>query len=342
MISINKVLDLTNTEGLREAQRQGLPLVVAYGMGVDSTAMLIGLKQRGIRPDMILFADTGCEKPETYEYIDFIQNWLKENDFPAMRIVTRNDLPGKTVPDRTMLDEFMRLGTLPAPAFGKHTCTAKWKIDPQQYAIQQEYGNGSEVVNLIGLDNSTADCNRTHRTTKYDGGIMRGVKYHFATPLQMWEWDRVKCKEVIKAEGLPEPVKSACYFCPYMKAHEIEDLRDNHFDLFEIALKMEANGLNSGKIKNSKGLGRKFAWTKFLTDKEIDEGIDMTDQKFMDKFMTSKLVMETLGFKSRTSIEQQIKKGLLEFVILNKGTSSEVRMFYKAQVKALKKTLTKK
>ena len=29
------------------------PLVVAYGMGVDSTAMLVGLRQRGIRPDLI-------------------------------------------------------------------------------------------------------------------------------------------------------------------------------------------------------------------------------------------------------------------------------------------------
>ncbi|QDU97641.1 hypothetical protein Pla8534_54920 [Lignipirellula cremea] len=42
------------------------PLVVAYGLGVDSTAMLIGLQRRGVRPDLILFANTGGEKPETY------------------------------------------------------------------------------------------------------------------------------------------------------------------------------------------------------------------------------------------------------------------------------------
>ena len=40
------------------------PIVVAYGMGVDSTAMLIGMYLRGLRPDLILFADTGGEKPE--------------------------------------------------------------------------------------------------------------------------------------------------------------------------------------------------------------------------------------------------------------------------------------
>lgn len=34
------------------------PLVVSYGVGVDSTAMLVAMQQRGIRPDLILFADT--------------------------------------------------------------------------------------------------------------------------------------------------------------------------------------------------------------------------------------------------------------------------------------------
>jgi len=49
------------------------PLVFAYGLGVDSRAMLVEYGQRGIRPDLILFADTGGEKPETYQYLDVIR-----------------------------------------------------------------------------------------------------------------------------------------------------------------------------------------------------------------------------------------------------------------------------
>ena len=45
------------------------PLVVSFGGGVDSTAMLIEMKNRGIRPDVILFADTGAERPGTYIHI---------------------------------------------------------------------------------------------------------------------------------------------------------------------------------------------------------------------------------------------------------------------------------
>ena len=44
------------------------PKVLAYGIGVDSTALLIELVARGEPPDLVLTADTGSEKPETYEY----------------------------------------------------------------------------------------------------------------------------------------------------------------------------------------------------------------------------------------------------------------------------------
>ena len=45
-------------------------VVVCYGGGVDSTAMLIAMRDQGIRPDLITFADTGAEKPETYEQVE--------------------------------------------------------------------------------------------------------------------------------------------------------------------------------------------------------------------------------------------------------------------------------
>src|SRR5262245_61399989 len=63
------------------------PLIVAYGVGVDSTAMLIEFAFRGIRPDHILFADTGGEKPETYEYLPAMQDYLAKVGFPAVTIV---------------------------------------------------------------------------------------------------------------------------------------------------------------------------------------------------------------------------------------------------------------
>ena len=55
-----KQISLFATPGARS------PLVVSYGAGVDSTAMLVGLRRLGVVPDAVLFADTGGEKPATY------------------------------------------------------------------------------------------------------------------------------------------------------------------------------------------------------------------------------------------------------------------------------------
>jgi hypothetical protein len=57
---------------------------VAYGLGADSTATLIEFARRGIRPDLILFADTGGEKPEIYAYLAIIRPFLARVGFPDM------------------------------------------------------------------------------------------------------------------------------------------------------------------------------------------------------------------------------------------------------------------
>jgi hypothetical protein len=51
-------------------------VIVCYGAGVDSTAMLVAMYQQGIRPDLITFADTGGEKPETLEQVGIMSDWL--------------------------------------------------------------------------------------------------------------------------------------------------------------------------------------------------------------------------------------------------------------------------
>src|SRR3546814_3316090 len=46
------------------------PVMVSLGMGVDSVAMTIALIQLGCVPDLVIFADTVGERPETYAYIE--------------------------------------------------------------------------------------------------------------------------------------------------------------------------------------------------------------------------------------------------------------------------------
>ena len=102
--------------------RPDCPLVVAYGLGVNSTAMLVEFAKRDIRPDLILFADTGGEKPETYAYMPVIQEYLKSVEFPP--VVTVRYQP-KTATYHTLEEQCLATGTLPSLAYGGKSCSLK-------------------------------------------------------------------------------------------------------------------------------------------------------------------------------------------------------------------------
>ena len=105
------------------------PIIVAYGVGRDSTALLIEMQRRGMRPDAILFANIGSEKRETYEFIPVMSEWLAAHDFPPITIV---QYAPKSAPYRTLEGNMILNATLPGATFGKASCTMKFKINPQE------------------------------------------------------------------------------------------------------------------------------------------------------------------------------------------------------------------
>lgn len=54
------------------------PVIAAWGPGVDSTAMVVELAERGEAVDMVLPANPGDEKSRTYAYIPVFQAWMAE------------------------------------------------------------------------------------------------------------------------------------------------------------------------------------------------------------------------------------------------------------------------
>lgn len=235
------------------------PLIVAYGMGVDSTAMLVGMAARGERPDLILFADTGDEKARTYAYLPIINAWLAKMGFPPVTVV-KNLRPRSG--DVSLSASCLRLGTLPALAYGMHQCSQVWKIRPQQAFVKRwqpaldAWAAGLTVTNCVGYDAGPRD---TCRQYKAEGKAAPGYTNRF--PLIEWGWDRARCEREILAAGLPLPVKSACFHCPASKKPEIIDLAVNEPDLAARAILMENTARNSPRgLKKIAGLGRRFAW----------------------------------------------------------------------------------
>ena len=103
--------------------------VVAYGGGTNSTAMLVGMYERGIPVDLILFADPGSEQPYTYEYLPIMDDWLERHGMPRIQMVYCTDKNGDRL---TLEQECLRSGTLPAIAYGYKKCSLKHKIAPQE------------------------------------------------------------------------------------------------------------------------------------------------------------------------------------------------------------------
>lgn len=105
-------------------------LAVAFGGGRNG-AMLLGMAERGIKPDVITFANTGRpdrtegEKALTYENVDRMSAWcMREFGVPITEVHKRSMYA-------SLYDQSMRTGTLPSAAYGLRSCSDKWKIQPQ-------------------------------------------------------------------------------------------------------------------------------------------------------------------------------------------------------------------
>lgn len=110
-------------------------IVVSYGGGTDSTALLIEAHRRGIRPDLILFADTGSEMPHTYAYLPVVAEWCAGVDFPEIQVVKWIHQKNGFVPLHV---RSLQRSQLPSKAYGHVGCTSKWKQDPLDGAVAKD------------------------------------------------------------------------------------------------------------------------------------------------------------------------------------------------------------
>lgn len=245
-------------------------VVVAYGAGTNGTGMLVGLHERGRVPDAIVFADTGSEKPNTYQHIAEVSEWCRQIGFPEVQTI-RGRQP-MMMKDGSLEAECLRLGALPAKAHGFSTCSLKWKVEPQRkhYAtLVAERGlTLADLAVLIGFD---AD-----EQSRVDRGraAWKAGDYSQEFPLFDWGWTREDCVTAIARAGLPQPGKSACYFCPSTKKPELLELREQYPELVALALEIERRALaGDGKAEAFKnaGLGRSWNWAKFLREWDATE-----------------------------------------------------------------------
>lgn len=254
------MFDNTPQEVLQRRIGEDVPLFCSCGLGVNSTAGLILMERFGDRPDVILFADTGGEKPETYAFKEKLNCWLRSVGFPEVISVTKtldHARQKRNEKYSTLEEECMVKKCLPSIAYYHRSCSNKWKQHPQDKftnawePAQSRWKKGKKCVKAIFYDAAEA----------YRAKIFENSKWVYWHPLLDHNWSRDECVEAILSVGLPVPPKSSCFFCPEMTPEEIMNLEPS---LLKRALAIEANA----ELTDIKGLGKhEFSWRDLVDGK---------------------------------------------------------------------------
>jgi len=214
-----------------------LKRILSFGAGVQTTALAILAVQGKVKIDMAIFADTGCERPETYWYMNnYTKPMLASAGIPFL--VVKNE-QGYYQPD--MLGWLWRRKRIPS-VVPPRECTQAYKLQPIKKAV------GLDINMLIGF--STDEFERSQRP--------QGTKWTQSTyPLIDMGLTASDCQCIISDYGWPVPLKSSCYICPFQTPFEWQWLKTNHSDLFQKALELEENyHSRQPQNRNSHGLYR--------------------------------------------------------------------------------------
>lgn len=258
---------------------ENYPIAVAYGGGVNSTAMLCGMRERGITPSLITFADTGGEHPHTYEHVNQISAICKlwwGIEITIVRMLYQGSFEG-------LENECLRKNILPSLAYGRKACSVKFKVEPQTRFIKKWMSQNEtmDIYMCIGYD-----AGEGHRKVNVDKTLLsKGRVEHMKFPLIEWHWKRQECIEAIKRMGLPVAHKSACFFCPASKRAEIITLKQQYPDLYQRAINIETNaitrknmGLTGSEVKwseiveNDEAQGKLWQWAEKIAETKIPCG----------------------------------------------------------------------
>jgi len=210
---------------------------LSFGGGVNSVAMMLMMLDQKQEFEAI-FVDHETDYPETYEYFNMFQDWLVKNGHKEVKIIKPNEkrLKADKQGYSNLYDYFYSYSMVPS---GFHRiCTAKFKLNPIYEYVE------TPCFMLLGID--WGEVKRAKISTN------KGIENRW--PLIENEIDRQGCKDIIKAHGLPVPIKSGCYICPFQKRQQWIELRRNHPDLFCKAQQLEQRNMEYRKSRGKKPL----------------------------------------------------------------------------------------
>ena len=192
--------------------------ILSYGGGVNTVALMVLLIRENMPFDEVVFADTGGEVPETYDYLSITKEFLRQHDIPFKTVTARKN--------EDLYSCSYRREVFPSAIW--RWSTRDFKVRP----IHSYYRTLGEHINqYMGIAFDEID--------RMKDSLVDYVTNHY--PLIENRITRQGCIEIIEAEGLPVPVKSGCFFCPFSSLDRWHWLYNIHPDLYQKAVDLEEN-----------------------------------------------------------------------------------------------------
>lgn len=226
-----------------------LPIIVSFGGGTNSTAMLCGFRERDIAPSLICFADTGGEMPHTYEHVQEMDEKCREwwgLGIERVFKTYKGEFEG-------LEGEGLRCKQLPSLAYGHKHCSVKYKGDPQDSRLRKwmKENKHLKAVRAIGFG---ADEPWRSKPQYDEVQLNKKQSYRSWYPLQEWKWRRADCYAAIQRHGIKQPGKSSCFFCPAKKVGEVLRMRETHPHLFNRGTAMEEGAALGTRARDANGI----------------------------------------------------------------------------------------
>jgi len=223
--------------------------ILGLSGGKDSAALAVYLHDK-IPNIEYFFCDTGCELPETYEYLDRLKARLGiEITYLNRELIPRND-------PEAIFRHWLSIYNGFLPSAKARWCTKQLKIIP----LEKFVGN-DETISYIAI---RADEER-------DGYISSKDNINPVYPFKENGITKKKVFHILEESGIGLPKyyewrsRSGCYFCFFQRKIEWLGLYDRHRDLFERAAKYEGEHSD----------GRRFTWNDNETLSELLERRDV-------------------------------------------------------------------
>jgi hypothetical protein len=201
--------------------------IYSFGAGTQSIAVMVAQAQGLLKNpyDYFVWADVGhdSEDPQVHEYmVNHVMPFCFEYQIPMIRVArTRYGV------EETLLDRITRNNkSNPIPLRMRNgrpanrTCTQNFKID----VVNKWIAKQGITHATIGLGFSIDETRRAQNKSMYFHEVKEGFQRRYDFPVLELQFNRFDSINYVIANGLPQPPRSACWFCPFKGRHEwIED-----------------------------------------------------------------------------------------------------------------------